>query len=80
MREYFNRNVRMVWIVDPEDRTVTVYRSLDEGRVLHRGRLYRQVAAMPAAVAGSPFHEPSGASCPSFTSQPNTRPPSASTA
>src|SRR5262245_51751487 len=35
MREYFNRNVRMVWVVDPEDRTVTVYRALEEGRVLH---------------------------------------------
>jgi Uma2 family endonuclease len=35
MREYFNRGVRMVWIIHPVDRTVTVYRSLDEGRVLH---------------------------------------------
>jgi Uma2 family endonuclease len=24
----------MVWIIDPEDRTVTVYRTPDEGRVL----------------------------------------------
>jgi Uma2 family endonuclease len=35
MREYFNRGVRMVWVIDPEDRTVTVYRSPDEGRLLH---------------------------------------------
>jgi Uma2 family endonuclease len=35
MREYFNRGVRMVWIIDPVDRTVTIYRSLEEGRVLH---------------------------------------------
>jgi Uma2 family endonuclease len=35
MREYFERDVRMVWIVDPEDRTLTIYRSLDEGQVLH---------------------------------------------
>ncbi len=35
MAEYFQRGVRMVWIVDPEDRTVAVYRSLDEGRILH---------------------------------------------
>jgi Uma2 family endonuclease len=35
LREYFARGVRMVWIVDPEDRTVTVYRTPDEGRVLH---------------------------------------------
>src|SRR5690242_6367332 len=27
LREYFARGVRMVWIVDPEDRTVRVYRS-----------------------------------------------------
>ena len=33
--EYFASNVRMVWVVDPEDRTVTVYRSADEGRLLH---------------------------------------------
>ena len=35
MDEYFRRGVKMVWIVDPEDRTVTVYRSLDEGKLLH---------------------------------------------
>lgn len=33
--EYFTHGVRMVWVVAPEDRTVTVYRSRDEGRVLH---------------------------------------------
>ena len=35
IREYFNRGVRMVWIIDPENRTITVYRAPDEGRVLH---------------------------------------------
>ena len=35
LREYFARGVRMVWIIDPEDRTITVYRSVDEGRLLH---------------------------------------------
>ena len=35
LREYFARGVRMVWIVQPEDRTVTVYRSVDEGHLLH---------------------------------------------
>jgi Uma2 family endonuclease len=35
IREYFARGVRMVWVVDPEDHTVTVYRSPDEGRLLH---------------------------------------------
>lgn len=33
--EYFERGVSMVWIVDSEERTVRVYRSADEGRVLH---------------------------------------------
>jgi Uma2 family endonuclease len=33
--EYFKSGVRMVWIVDPLDRTVAVYRSPDEGRILH---------------------------------------------
>ncbi|MFM9963029.1 MAG: Uma2 family endonuclease [Planctomycetaceae bacterium] len=32
--EYFARDVRMVWVVDPEARTVTVYRGPDEGRLL----------------------------------------------
>ena len=35
IREYFERGVRMVWVVDPEDRTAMVYRSSDEGRLLH---------------------------------------------
>jgi Uma2 family endonuclease len=35
MREYFERGVRMVWVVDSEDRTVTIYRLPDEGCVLH---------------------------------------------
>lgn len=35
MRELFQRGVRMVWVVDPEDRTVVIYRSPDEGRLLH---------------------------------------------
>ena len=35
MREYFARGVRMVWIIDPEDRTIAIYRSLEEGRLLH---------------------------------------------
>jgi Uma2 family endonuclease len=35
LREYFNKSVRMVWVIAPEDRTVTIYRTLDEGRVLH---------------------------------------------
>ncbi len=33
-REYLFNDVRMVWIVDPDDQTVTVYRQPDEGRIL----------------------------------------------
>jgi Uma2 family endonuclease len=33
--EYFARGVRLVWVVAPEDRTLTIYRTADEGRVLH---------------------------------------------
>jgi Uma2 family endonuclease len=32
--EYLRNGVRMVWIVDPEDQTVTIYRQPGEGRVL----------------------------------------------
>jgi Uma2 family endonuclease len=35
VREYFGRGVRMVWLIDPEDRNVWVYRSADEARVVH---------------------------------------------
>jgi Uma2 family endonuclease len=34
VREYLFNGVRLVWVVDPEDRTVTVFRQPDEGRVL----------------------------------------------
>ena len=34
VREYFKSGVRMVWVVDPDERTVTVYRQPGEGRVL----------------------------------------------
>ena len=32
--EYFGCGARMVWVVDPEERTVTVYRKAGDGRVL----------------------------------------------
>ena len=34
VREYLTNGVRMVWVVDPEDRSVTVYRALDKGTIL----------------------------------------------
>lgn len=33
--EYFEKGVRMVWVIAPEDRTLTIYRTADEGRVFH---------------------------------------------
>jgi Uma2 family endonuclease len=35
LKEYFARGVRLVWVLAPEDRTLTIYRTADEGRVLH---------------------------------------------
>lgn len=35
LKEYFERGVRMAWVIDPINQTVTVYRSADEGRILH---------------------------------------------
>jgi Uma2 family endonuclease len=34
IREYFGSGVRMVWVVDPEEQTVTVYRQPGNGRTL----------------------------------------------
>ena len=48
LREYFTRGVRMVWIVDPEDQTVTVYRSPDEGRLLHESTTLTGEDVIPA--------------------------------
>jgi len=42
LKEYFAKGVRIVWVIAPEDRTLTVYRTLDEGRLLHE----------PATVTG----------------------------
>jgi Uma2 family endonuclease len=47
MREYFAREVRMVWVVDPEDRTLTVYRSLDEGLLLHENATVQVEDVLP---------------------------------
>jgi Uma2 family endonuclease len=35
LQEYFARGVRLVWVISPEDRILTIYRTPDEGRVLH---------------------------------------------
>jgi Uma2 family endonuclease len=33
--EYFALGVRLVWVIAPEDRTLTIFRVPDEGRLLH---------------------------------------------
>jgi Uma2 family endonuclease len=35
LQEYFARGVRLVWVIAPEDRTLTIYRTPNEGRLLH---------------------------------------------
>lgn len=35
IKEYFAKGVKLVWVIAPEDRTLTIYRRPDEGRVLH---------------------------------------------
>lgn len=35
LKEYFGKGVRIVWVIAPEDRTLTIYRTLDEARLLH---------------------------------------------
>ncbi len=47
LREYFANNVRMVWVVDPDDRTLTVYRSADEGRLLHESAMLSAEDVLP---------------------------------
>jgi Uma2 family endonuclease len=34
VRHYLTHGVKLVWVVDPEDRSVTVYRSLTQGSIL----------------------------------------------
>ncbi len=35
VKEYFFAGVRLVWVVDPEDRSVTILKAPDEGRTLY---------------------------------------------
>lgn len=47
LREYFAKGVRMVWVVAPEDRTVTVYRTENEGRLLHESAMVSGEDVLP---------------------------------
>jgi Uma2 family endonuclease len=35
IKEYLFAGTRLVWVIDPEDRTVTIHRGLDEARILY---------------------------------------------
>ncbi len=47
LAEYFARGVRLVWVIAPEDRTLTIYRTPDEGRVLHETALVTGEDVLP---------------------------------
>jgi Uma2 family endonuclease len=47
LREYFGKGVRLVWVISPEDRTLTAYRKADEGRLLHETALVTGEDVLP---------------------------------
>jgi Uma2 family endonuclease len=47
IKEYFARGVKRVWVVDPDNRTVTVYTSPDQGRILHESAALSGEDVMP---------------------------------
>jgi Uma2 family endonuclease len=47
LREYFARGVRLVWVIAPEDRTLTIYRTPDEGRLLHESAIVTGEDVLP---------------------------------
>lgn len=47
LREYFSSAVRLVWVISPEDRTLTIYRKAEEGRLLHETALVTGEDVLP---------------------------------
>jgi Uma2 family endonuclease len=47
LKEYFAKGVRLVWVVAPEDRTLSIYRAPDEGRVLHESATVKGEDVLP---------------------------------
>ncbi|MGL6096248.1 MAG: Uma2 family endonuclease [Fimbriiglobus sp.] len=47
LHEYFSAGVREVWVVTPEDRSVTVYRDPLEGKTLHDGAVLDGAPVLP---------------------------------
>jgi Uma2 family endonuclease len=46
-REYFHAGVQLLWMVDPEERSVAVYRSPQDVQVLHAGEVLAGDAVLP---------------------------------
>ncbi len=47
LREYFAKGVRLVWVISREDCTLTIYRTPDEGRLLHETALVTGEDVLP---------------------------------
>jgi len=47
VREYLAAGVRVVWVVEPDNRSVTVYRSAEEGRVYEEGSVLTGEDVLP---------------------------------
>jgi Uma2 family endonuclease len=47
LQEYFAKGVRLVWVIAPEDRTLTIYRTPDEGRLLHEAAIVTGEDVLP---------------------------------
>jgi len=47
LREYFTKGVRLVWVISPEDRTLTIYRKAEEGRLLHETAMVTGEEVLP---------------------------------
>ncbi|HEY2253267.1 MAG TPA: Uma2 family endonuclease [Planctomycetaceae bacterium] len=47
LQEYFAKGVHLVWVIAPEDRTITIYRMPDEGRLLHESAVITGEDALP---------------------------------
>ena len=47
LREYLAIGTRIVWVLSPADRSVTIYRTAEEGRVLHSGSILTGEDVLP---------------------------------
>ncbi len=47
VRQYLQCGVRLVWVIDPQDRSVTVYRSQQQGKILGENDLLTGEDVLP---------------------------------